>query len=469
MNENPCEMECCAISKRGALAAIVIAIAAMSAHLRALIRRRPQAVAVILALLSTIAAIRLLRVTSKTHLSSSSPVAPADGRPSVKKVEHALHPSVAAQVQIKVPSNPVRNRGIAPATLSSRRPGSPRACHHVQHEQCFAFLELRDHAVAAVCKQWHAAWTRHLEAVGLIRSMPVVTSPLVVEPTAAAILPDGRLCIADASQIAIFSHDRHRVELMVSDAEPPLRLVMHLRSDGATLYTLEKEGRVRRFALSSGKQLRQTGALVTSGHAVPSPPGYVMDLADGTLYVATRHDMCLLDPETLTVQKRVPHSGMPNLRGMVHARRPRRCSCGEAAGVASEGVPSEGAASAAGEAPLCLYVGTWNDGIHLFGVDGILLHIFARPHDTGLSDFGWLQGQLVVLCHREGRDSVDLCHVRDGSTIHTYPMARGLRGASPFRLATGGGNGVIVIFSARRAPSKTTVEVFMQPRAAGKT
>ena len=105
-----------------------------------------------------------------------------------------------------------------------------------------------------------------------------------------------------------------------------------------------------------------------------------------------------------------------------------------------------------------LYVASWNDGLYVFTLEGKFLRVLARQSDSGLSDCGLLGDELLLLCHREPHSCVEFCRVRDGVTLRTHPLCRGLRGAAPQRMAVGAGDAVVVIFSARRMPAKTTVE-----------
>ena len=340
----------------------------------------------------------------------------------------------------------------------------------------FNFLEPQDQSAAAVCKPWSGAWTRHLIRLKLlVHNAAVIASPLLADPTAVTMLPDGRLCVADAPHIAILSLDRRRVERVLVDPEAALGHVLHLRSGiprcshgRVSLYALDKIGRMRRFGLNSGKVLAKTDSLVSSAaSAGPTPPGYALELvsldtqrssrssatSSIRLFVCTRHDMCLLDPETLAMLRTISHGGMANLRGMVHAP--------------SDNNSGERVTQCDAEAPCLLYVGTWSDGIHVFSLDGKLLRTHERPHDTGLSDLGLLCSgsgtiELVVLCHHDGCDRIEYCSLDAGGckARRTRPVAKGLRGASPFRMASDRDTTIILIFAARRSPDKVTVETF---------
>ena len=397
----------------------------------------------------------------------------------------------------------------------------------------FECLALRDRAAAAVCRAWRAAWVQHLEQLRLlVPSAAAVAAPLVSEPSAAMLLPDGRLCVADKLHIALLSYDRCQVERVLADPTAPLGCVLHLRSDGSSLYALEKGGRLRRFGLACGAVLARTDSLVSPvGSTVrPAPPAHAMELYRGTLYVVTCHAFHVLSPETLVVLRKVSHGGIPNLRGMVAVPAPPADGAGaytswtptplrrhtEAASASptkgamplekvatltttpAKGItPAKGGTPAAKRSdyssqltftgtpaakrgdssslsPACrssaaamasasaaaarLYVASWNDGLHVFTLEGKFLRVLARQSDSGLSDCGLLGDELLLLCHREPHSCVEFCRVRDGVTLRTHPLCRGLRGAAPQRMAVGAGDAVVVIFSARRMPAKTTVE-----------
>jgi hypothetical protein len=394
----------------------------------------------------------------------------------------------------------------------------------------FECLALRDRAAAAVCRAWRAAWVQHLEQLRLlVPSAAAVAAPLVSEPSAAMLLPDGRLCVADKLHIALLSYDRCQVERVLADPTAPLGCVLHLRSDGSSLYALEKGGRLRRFGLACGAVLARTDSLVSPvGTVRPAPPAHAMELYRGTLYVVTCHAFHVLSPETLVVLRKVSHGGIPNLRGMVAVPAPPADGAGaytswtptpqrrhtEAASAsptkgamplekvvtttpvkgitpAKGGTPaakrsdyssqltftgtpaakrgdssslspacrsSAAAMASASAAAARLYVASWNDGLHVFTLEGKFLRVLARQSDSGLSDCGLLGDELLLLCHREPHSCVEFCRVRDGVTLRTHPLCRGLRGAAPQRMAVGAGDAVVVIFSARRMPAKTTVE-----------
>jgi hypothetical protein len=397
----------------------------------------------------------------------------------------------------------------------------------------FECLALRDRAAAAVCRAWRAAWVQHLEQLRLlVPSAAAVAAPLVSEPSAAMLLPDGRLCVADKLHIALLSYDRCQVERVLADPTAPLGCVLHLRSDGSSLYALEKGGRLRRFGLACGAVLARTDSLVSPVGTVhrPAPPAHAMELYRGTLYVVTCHAFHVLSPETLVVLRKVSHGGIPNLRGMVAVPAPPADGAGaytswtptplrrhtEAASASptkgamplekvvtltttpAKGItPAKGGTPAAKRSdyssqltftgtpaakrgdssslsPACrssaaamasasaaaarLYVASWNDGLHVFTLEGKFLRVLARQSDSGLSDCGLLGDELLLLCHREPHSCVEFCRVRDGVTLRTHPLCRGLRGAPPQRMAVGAGDAVVVIFSARRMPAKTTVE-----------
>jgi hypothetical protein len=396
----------------------------------------------------------------------------------------------------------------------------------------FECLALRDRAAAAVCRAWRAAWVQHLEQLRLlVPSAAAVAAPLVSEPSAAMLLPDGRLCVADKLHIALLSYDRCQVERVLADPTAPLGCVLHLRSDGSSLYALEKGGRLRRFGLACGAVLARTDSLVSpvgTVRTVPAPPAHAMELYRGTLYVVTCHAFHVLSPETLVVLRKVSHGGIPNLRGMVAVPAPPADGAGaytswtptplrrhtEAASASptkgamplekvvtttpAKGItPAKGGTPAAKRSdyssqltftgtpaakrgdssslsPACrssaaamasasaaaarLYVASWNDGLHVFTLEGKFLRVLARQSDSGLSDCGLLGDELLLLCHREPHSCVEFCRVRDGVTLRTHPLCRGLRGAPPQRMAVGAGDAVVVIFSARRMPAKTTVE-----------
>jgi len=416
----------------------------------------------------------------------------------------------------------------------------------------FECLALRDRAAAAVCRAWRAAWVQHLEQLRLlVPSAAAVAAPLVSEPSAAMLLPDGRLCVADKLHIALLSYDRCQVERVLADPTAPLGCVLHLRSDGSSLYALEKGGRLRRFGLACGAVLARTDSLVSpvGQHRTvrPAPPAHAMELYRGTLYVVTCHAFHVLSPETLVVLRKVSHGGIPNLRGMVAVPAPPADGAGaytswtptplrrhtEAASASptkgamplekvvtltttpGKGItPAKGGTPAAKRSdyssqltftgtpaakrsdyssqltftgtpaakrgdssslsPACrssaaamasasaaaarLYVASWNDGLHVFTLEGKFLRVLARQSDSGLSDCGLLGDELLLLCHREPHSCVEFCRVRDGVTLRTHPLCRGLRGAAPQRMAVGAGDAVVVIFSARRMPAKTTVE-----------
>jgi hypothetical protein len=396
----------------------------------------------------------------------------------------------------------------------------------------FECLALRDRAAAAVCRAWRAAWVQHLEQLRLlVPSAAAVAAPLVSEPSAAMLLPDGRLCVADKLHIALLTYDRCQVERVLADPTAPLGCVLHLRSDGSSLYALEKGGRLRRFGLACGAVLARTDSLVSPvGTVRPAPPAHAMELYRGTLYVVTCHAFHVLSPETLVVLRKVSHGGIPNLRGMVAVPAPPADGAGaytswtptplrrhtEAASASptkgamplekvvtltttpAKGItPAKGGTPAAKRSdyssqltftgtpaakrgdssslsPACrssaaamasasaaaarLYVASWNDGLHVFTLEGKFLRVLARQSDSGLSDCGLLGDELLLLCHREPHSCVEFCRVRDGVTLRTHPLCRGLRGAPPQRMAVGAGDAVVVIFSARRMPAKTTVE-----------
>lgn len=396
----------------------------------------------------------------------------------------------------------------------------------------FECLALRDRAAAAVCRAWRAAWVQHLEQLRLlVPSAAAVAAPLVSEPSAAMLLPDGRLCVADKLHIALLSYDRCQVERVLADPTAPLGCVLHLRSDGSSLYALEKGGRLRRFGLACGAVLARTDSLVSPvGTVRPAPPAHAMELYRGTLYVVTCHAFHVLSPETLVVLRKVSHGGIPNLRGMVAVPAPPADGAGaytswtptplrrhtEAASASptkgamplekvvtltttpAKGItPAKGGTPAAKRSdyssqltftgtpaakrgdssslsPACrssaaamasasaaaarLYVASWNDGLYVFTLEGKFLRVLARQSDSGLSDCGLLGDELLLLCHREPHSCVEFCRVRDGVTLRTHPLCRGLRGAPPQRMAVGAGDAVVVIFSARRMPAKTTVE-----------
>jgi hypothetical protein len=396
----------------------------------------------------------------------------------------------------------------------------------------FECLALRDRAAAAVCRAWRAAWVQHLEQLRLlVPSAAAVAAPLVSEPSAAMLLPDGRLCVADKLHIALLTYDRCQVERVLADPTAPLGCVLHLRSDGSSLYALEKGGRLRRFGLACGAVLARTDSLVSPvGTVRPAPPAHAMELYRGTLYVVTCHAFHVLSPETLVVLRKVSHGGIPNLRGMVAVPAPPADGAGaytswtptplrrhtEAASASptkgamplekvvtltttpAKGItPAKGGTPAAKRSdyssqltftgtpaakrgdssslsPACrssaaamasasaaaarLYVASWNDGLHVFTLEGKFLRVLARQSDSGLSDCGLLGDELLLLCHREPHSCVEFCRVRDGVTLRTHPLCQGLRGAAPQRMAVGAGDAVVVIFSARRMPAKTTVE-----------
>jgi len=395
----------------------------------------------------------------------------------------------------------------------------------------FECLALRDRAAAAVCRAWRAAWVQHLEQLRLlVPSAAAVAAPLVSEPSAAMLLPDGRLCVADKLHIALLSYDRCQVERVLADPTAPLGCVLHLRSDGSSLYALEKGGRLRRFGLACGAVLARTDSLVSPvGSTVrPAPPAHAMELYRGTLYVVTCHAFHVLSPETLVVLRKVSHGGIPNLRGMVAVppadgagaytswtptplrRHTEAASASPTKGalplekvVTLTTTPAKGITPAKGGTPAAkrsdyssqltftgtpaakrgdssslspacrssaaamasasaaaarLYVASWNDGLHVFTLEGKFLRVLARQSDSGLSDCGLLGDELLLLCHREPHSCVEFCRVRDGVTLRTHPLCRGLRGAAPQRMAVGAGDAVVVIFSGRRMPAKTTVE-----------
>ena len=119
---------------------------------------------------------------------------------------------------------------------------------------------------------------------------------------------------------------------------------------------------------------------------------------------------------------------------------------------------SAAAMASASAAAARLYVASWNDGLHVFTLEGKFLRVLARQSDSGLSDCGLVGDELLLLYHREPHSCVEFCRVRDGVTLRTHTLCRGLRGAAPQRMAVGAGDAVVVIFSARRMPAKTTVE-----------
>ena len=387
----------------------------------------------------------------------------------------------------------------------------------------FECLALRDRAAAAVCRAWRAAWVQHLEQLRLlVPSAAAVAAPLVSEPSAAMLLPDGRLCVADKLHIALLSYDRCQVERVLADPTAPLGCVLHLRSDGSSLYALEKGGRLRRFGLACGAVLARTDSLVSpvGQHRTvrPAPPAHAMELYRGTLYVVTCHAFHVLSPETLVVLRKVSHGGIPNLRGMVAVPAPPADGVGaytfwtptplrrhtEAASAsptkgamplekvvtlattpakgitpAKGGTPAAKRGDSSSLSPACrssaaamasanaaaarLFVASWSDGLHVFTLEGKFLRVLARQCDSGLSDCGLLGDELLLLCHREPHSCVEFCRVRDGVTLRTHPLCRGLRGAAPQRMAVGAGDAVVVIFSARRVPAKTTVETLQRP------
>ena len=392
----------------------------------------------------------------------------------------------------------------------------------------FECLAPRDRAAAAVCRAWRAAWVQHLEQLPLlVPSAAVVAAPLVSEPSAAMLLPDGRLCVADKLHIALLSYDRCQVERVLADPTAPLGCVLHLRSDGSSLYALEKGGRLRRFGLACGAVLARTDTLVSPvGTVRPAPPGNAMELYRGALYVVTCHAFHVLSPETLVVLRKVSHGGIPNLRGMVAVpappadgasaygytswtplRRHTEAAHGGGLGVPASASPTKGAmplekvttlattpskgitpakggtpgakrGDSSSLSPTCrssaaamasasaaaarLYVASWNDGLHVFTLEGKFLRVLARQSDSGLSDCGLVGDELLLLYHREPHSCVEFCRVRDGVTLRTHPLCRGLRGAAPQRMAVGAGDAVVVIFSARRVPAKTTVETLQR-------
>ena len=392
----------------------------------------------------------------------------------------------------------------------------------------FECLALRDRAAAAVCRAWRAAWVQHLEQLPLlVPSAAVVAAPLVSEPSAAMLLPDGRLCVADKLHIALLSYDRCQVERVLADPTAPLGCVLHLRSDGSSLYALEKGGRLRRFGLACGAVLARTDTLLSPvGTVRPAPPGHAMELYRGALYVVTCHAFHVLSPETLVVLRKVSHGGIPNLRGMVAVpappadgagaygytswtplRRHTEAAHGGGLGVPASASPTKGAmplekvttlattpskgitpakggtpgakrGDSSSLSPTCrssaaamasasaaaarLYVASWNDGLHVFTLEGKFLRVLARQSDSGLSDCGLVGDELLLLYHREPHSCVEFCRVRDGVTLRTHPLCRGLRGAAPQRMAVGAGDAVVVIFSARRVPAKTTVETLQR-------